>query len=446
VSSPAVVRGVQVIGQSVHPAKLTSAALVRGIKLAEGANLSDPFQPILGSTFPDISIEVAFDSNPNDPVQAWTAITNKCRSFSTGPRGRRPFVDRTETAPLSLEIDNSDRAFDPTNAAGPYYGKLKPNKRVRIRARWNGVIYPILDAMVNEWPQSWSSAGLFATVKLQAADRFKTLGQFDLPADYTRQVELSGAAIEAILDAANQPSGDRNIAAGKALIEAINPPSPDTEPTSPGKALEVAQKVADSERGLFFSAADGRWTFQDRTTRLNQTPQGVFGDAAGELPYMDAVPAFTDQDIANDVHVSLPDGSEQIASDATSQAENGAIISLSIDTMLHDPNDAQSIALFELSQRKEARTRIDSFVLDGSTDPANLWPVILGMEISDRYTFKRRPPGGGDPQVYEINIESIAFQGKPGQLRATVQAAPANTGKYWQLGQSRLGSETRLSF
>jgi hypothetical protein len=43
----------------------------------------------------------------------------------------------------TIVLDNRDRRFDPSYAAGPYFGNLKPGKQVRIRVTysptWPGV-------------------------------------------------------------------------------------------------------------------------------------------------------------------------------------------------------------------------------------------------------------------------------------------------------------------
>jgi hypothetical protein len=84
-------------------------------------------------------------------------------------------------------------------------------------------------------------------------------------------------------------------------------------------------------------------------------------------------------------------------------------------------------------------------VLDGSSAPADLWPVILSLEISDHILVVRRPPGGGDAQAYECNVENISHSIQPGRWQTTVQLSPADTSVYWVLGTSVLGTDTRLS-
>jgi hypothetical protein len=394
-----------------------------------------------------------------------------------------------------------------TYYGGPYFGNLKPNKRIYVDARWNGVIYPVLEVLADEWPQGWPSNGRDAIVTLNGTDKFKTLGRFNLPALFSRSVELPGARIGAVLDEAGQPSQERRLDVGNSELAAENPPSEvactltsgspsvttadtsklqagqavtgtgvpdgaviltvDSDTTftlsenatvsgaetlsvynvdSVGAGLDYAQKASDSERGLLFVGADGYWVFQNRHYRLNTNAKWAFGDSAtnGELPYIDVTPSYTEQDIANDVHVQLPNQAETVSVDSTSQDDNG-IISLTINTLLSDRNEAQSIADYELGQRKDARTRIDSMVLDGSSAPADLWPVILSLEISDHILVVRRPPGGGDAQAYECNVENISHSIQPGRWQTTVQLSPADTSVYWVLGTSVLGTDTRLS-
>lgn len=62
----------------------------------------------------------------------WTDVS---RFFVGGgsKRGRQHELDQIEAGTGTITVRNTDRRFDPTNAAGPYYGKLLPMRRLRLR-------------------------------------------------------------------------------------------------------------------------------------------------------------------------------------------------------------------------------------------------------------------------------------------------------------------------
>jgi hypothetical protein len=78
---------------------------------------------------PDGRFLVAFDDGTLtwDPV--WTALDQEHPSLVTSytiDRGRQFELDRTDTGRATVEIADRDGLLDPTNPAGPYYGKIEP--------------------------------------------------------------------------------------------------------------------------------------------------------------------------------------------------------------------------------------------------------------------------------------------------------------------------------
>ena len=80
-------------------------------------------------SYPTLSIQVAFVDAPLTALASntWTDITSYVISFSTR-RGRSDALGRIEAGTASLVLDNSDRRFDPTFAASPYYPNVVPMK------------------------------------------------------------------------------------------------------------------------------------------------------------------------------------------------------------------------------------------------------------------------------------------------------------------------------
>lgn len=130
-------------------------------------------------TWPAVRAQVAFDTDPLD-TPTWTTIhegaTTRRVMSATAKHGRQFELDAFQPGQMTLELDNSDRRFDPLHATGPYFGKLLPRKRCRLRADWG--------AYLNLTGAATSGAGTADTAVLDI------VGDIDIrcrvaPADWT---------------------------------------------------------------------------------------------------------------------------------------------------------------------------------------------------------------------------------------------------------------------
>lgn len=69
---------------------------------------------------------------------AFVDISTDLRNGNT-MRGRSQELDRYAAGRASLSLSNGDRIYDPTYAAGPYYGNLKPMRQLKVRAAYDTV-------------------------------------------------------------------------------------------------------------------------------------------------------------------------------------------------------------------------------------------------------------------------------------------------------------------
>lgn len=69
--------------------------------------------------------------------------------------GRSNILDSVQPSRGSFTLDNSDGRFDPSNASGPYYGNLKPRRRVRIETVVSGITYDVAWGFIEGWPLRW---------------------------------------------------------------------------------------------------------------------------------------------------------------------------------------------------------------------------------------------------------------------------------------------------
>lgn len=94
-------------------------------------------------------------------------------------RGKQQELDRYDAGHVTLTFENSDRALDPLNAAGAYYGTLVPNKRLDVTATYNGTTYPVIVGYVDRIRQVYNSPNTSQAV-IEATDAFKPLSRAPL--------------------------------------------------------------------------------------------------------------------------------------------------------------------------------------------------------------------------------------------------------------------------
>lgn len=125
------------------------------------------------ATLPARLLEVEFDAG------IWTDVTADFVELGTR-RGRNRESGAFETGTLTFTLRNDARKYDPDNTAGPYYGKLRPNRRVRLRATYNAVTYAVFLGYIDRIAQV-SEGPNAAAAAFTVSDFFKLLNRAELP-------------------------------------------------------------------------------------------------------------------------------------------------------------------------------------------------------------------------------------------------------------------------
>lgn len=76
-------------------------------------------------------VEAAFGHGPFASSKTWTDISDYVLGIPTAKHGRDSELGAFQAGAMTVRLDNTDRRFDPSYAAGPYYGDLLPNVPVR---------------------------------------------------------------------------------------------------------------------------------------------------------------------------------------------------------------------------------------------------------------------------------------------------------------------------
>lgn len=253
--------------------------------------------------------------------------------------------------------------------------------------------------------------------------------------------ELTGARVGRILDSVPWSADDRNIDIGVSRL----PPA-----TVSGSALSNLQKVEEAEQGALFAAADGRVRFLGRGQLISGSSIDTFGDSGSELEYGDLSYVYDDQTIVNDVQVSREGGTVQVVGDPTSQARFLRRTKTFDGVLLRSDTDARALAGWWVTHYKDPILRATGMRLEPSAgNQTTHFPHVLGRDLMDRVTVRRRPQNLAPAIDQETLIEGITHDVTAVEWRTSWNLSPAEIQVYWLagvVGRGEAGVNTRAAF
>ncbi len=389
--------------------------------------------------YPGFTLEWAPTSQPTVGGQTYEDITDRVREW--GWRwGRNDELGEFEPGSGYLLLDNRDRAFDPYNPDGPWYGNVKPRRAFRLSATVGTSNYVIFVGYARGFPQQWPASGFDSVVRVELTDYMAVFATFELPVGFTRPAELSGARIEAVLDAVGAPY--RAISPGTVTIEAL------TVETAGTTALQHMRDCARDEFGQFFDR-NGVMVFHDRAVRLGLGstffPLYDYADARGVLASARYDNRFEleydDTYLLNKARVDAADpqlGAAGLAEDTASRADYWTVTK-TIPSHLADPYDRQALAEYHVLRYKQPEYRVPRLEFQlGGQDTEQEQKHILAATVSDPITVTRYAdpddPIGGDPVVLNQVVEGGEHSYRPGGTWVvSLATSPGDTRTYWTL-------------
>jgi len=220
---------------------------------------------------------------------------------------------------------------------------------------------------------------------------------------------LSSVRVTDVVYEMGWPIALTTIGTGVVTVQELVPP------TGGIPAVEHLQDVAEAESGLVFMNGDGKLIFQNQTNRISSTSSATFGDDGVENLYY--IPDLADDDtmIFNEARISGDAIDEQIYRDLTYQATQGERCLSRNDSVINTNAEAFDQAYVIVERNKDSFMRVDNLIILPDADPANLYPMVFGYEISTLITLELQVSPNTAMLSRDYHIEAIEHLKNAGQ-------------------------------
>jgi hypothetical protein len=335
-------------------------------------------------------------------------VTDEVRSI-TVRRGRSRELERFQAGAATINLDNSERKYDPAagTAVTPFGASMRPRKAVQITTAGQ----PVFSGVVDDWDLDYSLNGdHVASVKV--TDGFVFLANQEIE-PHTATAQATGARIQAILNRSeiDWPAAKRAIDTGSSTLQAdaIGGTAADPKPVN---ALQYLQKVDEAEQGALFMGGDGVLTFRGRSS-LQILSDVKFADDGTGIPFTNIAASYGSEELRNRVTVTRLNGGTAIATDTDSIDAYGAIDYEIRDSLLADDTQAQSLANVIVKRYAEPLLRIDG--VDVILNALNAAQVdeVLALELGSLVQVVYTPSGIGDTIDQFVRLDAIEHTIEP---------------------------------
>lgn len=409
---------------------------------------------------------VAFGSNPFTDTPLWTRLDEPGGRYIVSEysidRGRQYELDKMGTGTASVTLIDLYGDFDPTNAAGPFYGDLVPMKPAAIALRnpTTGNWRTIFRGFVKSWSYDLYQTENYNTVTLELVDGMDVLANVEMiTSDGTSAVifgdSQSGLGfgqdvvffeddqvqhrINQVLNQSGWSNGLREILSGNVSLR-------ETVYSSHSTALSAIQDAADGEfPGVanFYFQKTGEATFHGRFARFRPAVAeyhidtwkvgdmlNVAGDPTRavifELEYDIDAEKIINHATAMPQDIKESDMANQVVkNDASISAYGYRTISFENLLTLVDHTDGSTanaatkkFATYYVNNYKDPRVRVRGLTFR-SVDPGNgyaskVWALLVGVDISDLIDLMTTHNGGGNGGFADFfYVEGIHYTVRP---------------------------------
>jgi hypothetical protein len=308
----------------------------------------------------------------------------------------------------TLVLDNRLRTYDPLYAAGPNYGDLKANRRVRITLNVAGIAPSVI---FNGWTDGWSfdydKSNNDATATVTCIDALAKAAFSAIPAGTTPPFtagEKIATRGDALVFAAGSTGITQAAAAGYARFGTT------WDATIQHNLLAELRRCAELEAAPLYALDTGtlyqeaRYWFSTRAA--SATSNATIG--IGGLPCSDIKVIYDARELVSAVSMTDEVGNVATATNAAAVTEFGERYpDLKFDRMpAGDLGSLQGSAATWVGTRGGEEMRFDTVTILPQRDD-DWWTHIQYRRPLDRVTVSFTPTGVGDPITQDAFIDGI---------------------------------------
>jgi hypothetical protein len=392
--------------------------LVASIILSSGASFGAPL--VLDSEATPLGVGVLGTTDPYQIVD----VSNQVMKASIN-RAYNRLSDSFQGGRATVVLQDQTGQWNPANVSSIYYPNVLPMRKIQLAATYAGTKYFLGSFYIQAWRYTAPQEGQVGYVTLDCVDGFQLLNLSTVSTIAGSPAgQLSGARINAILDAASFPSSQRTIDVGQSTMQA----DPGTANRS---ALSAIQLIEQSELGAFYFDQYGNARFVDRQSSVQAqgaTPTKFADDGSG-ITYQQVTYDFSDTGLINSAAITINGGTAQTASNATSIANYFQHNRTRTGLMMETDAEALSMAQSIVASRSDTTIRVESVTIntgDGSV-PAR---VVAGLELDyfDPITVQQTQAGGSSISTTLV-IQGVSYDIAPNKFMTTfIVADPYATG------------------
>ena len=306
-----------------------------------------------------------------DPIPTWTDVTASMTSVSV-ERGRSDIERQPDAGSLALTLLDSARDYDPSNTAGPYFGRLLPRKQARLTVA--GVA--VATGRTGPWKQSLR-VGTTQTAAVVARDALAQLAEATITSDTVLLAATSGLALDALLDAPGVDwTATTAIEAGVGNISA-------TSVAAGANALDTAQRLAAGEGSVIFADPANVLTMRARDATVGASVAAILTPDGTGVQYAELESVYAGETYST-VVVEDASGTAFALDEPDLLAAYGPLALRISPTFLADATEAAALAdwLAVVAFAEEVAVRQLLFRLTGAMSPADQ-SALLGLDIGD---------------------------------------------------------------
>jgi hypothetical protein len=272
--------------------------------------------------------------------------------------------DQFQATIAKIRVYDPNGNWNPQNTVSPYYGKLTPNRKLRVAAQYAGVTYNLFSGYISAYDYTYPKNQDIGYVDITASDGFRlmTLANVQTVAAAGAGQD-TGTRVNALLDAIGWPASLRAIETGG--TETICQADPATQRTG----LQAIKQVEATEQGGFYVNGSGQAVFRSRAYIMAKsgTNPTVFANNGTGINYKNIAFANDDKLIINNSTFQNVGGTAQTATDVNSVAKYFAHSFSSSALVAQTDADALNVARIYTATRSETSLRIDAMTLDLTT-------------------------------------------------------------------------------